>query len=168
VKLQPAFGRLISLPDGLAQGPVAVVCLGGVSTPDTRAAIETLQGVSADLERDGVRLIVLTTSALDRVQGFVSRYHVLFPMVSDPDGSIRAHFGLGPVVTSDTLVGLARELRRPGRSLQTGRGWLEPGAYAPAACFVLGADTKVAWSAEGVAFSAAVDAARLSPRAAQT
>jgi len=164
VDLQPAFGRPISLPDDLTQGPVAVVCLGGLSTPDTRAAVASLQEASAALDRDGVRLIALTTSTLDRVQDFVSRYHVLFPVVSDPSGKLRACFGLGLGAATDVLRGLAREVSRPGRSLQVGRGWAEPGAYTPAACFVLARDARVVWSADGVPISAMVGAAELSQR----
>lgn len=164
LELRPAFGRPLSLPDDLAAGPLAVVCLGGLSTPDTRAAVETLQSASAELDRDGIRLIALTTSSLERVQDFVSRYHVLFPMVPDPQGELRAGFGLDKGAVSDVIRGLAREVCRAGRSLQTGRGWVEPGAFAPAACFVLGGDARVSWAGQGVCFDAMVQAARLSPR----
>jgi len=162
LELQPVFGRALSLPDDLASGPIGVVCLGGVSTPDTRAAVATLQDASAQLDRLGVRLVVLCTSGDDRVREFVSRYHVLFPMVADPSLELRRTFGLQAGGLMDGMRGLARELSRPGRSLRIGRGWLEEGAYTPAACFLLGADGAVAWSAEGIHATAMVEAARLS------
>ena len=90
--LRPAFGRAIALPDDLASGPVAIVFLGGLSTPDTRAAVAELQEVSAQMDRNGVRLVAVTTSAEDRVQRFVSRYHVLFPVV--PDAGAHAQISL--------------------------------------------------------------------------
>lgn len=166
--LRPAFGRAITLPSDLSDGPIGLVCLGGLSTPDTREAVAALQEVSGQMSREGIRLVALTTSALDRVQDFVSRYHVLFPVVSDPQGDLRSSFGVACGGAKDMLRGIAREISRPARVLQTGRGWREPHAYAPAVCFVLGTDGTVSWAVEGLAFDAMVDAARLSPRAAQT
>ena len=109
--LRPAFGRLITLPADLSQGPIGLVCLGGLSTPDTREAVTALQDVSAQLDREGIRLVALTTSALDRVQDFVSRYHVLFPVVADPQGHLRSSFGLACGGTKDMLRGIARTAR---------------------------------------------------------
>ncbi len=160
--LRPAFGRAITLPDDLATGPVAIVFLGGLSTPDTRAAVAELQEVSAQMDTNGVRLVAVTTSAEDRVQRFVSRYHVLFPVVPDAGCTLRSAFGLAGAGTVDTVRGVARELARPGRHIKLGRGWIEPLAYAPAGCFVLGMDGRVSWSFEGIAFGAMTDAGRIS------
>jgi len=152
----------MSLPEDLKGGPVALVCLGGVSTPDTRAAVGALQDASAELDRHGVRLIALTTSDLTRVQEFVSRYHVLFPMVADPDCALRSKLGSSPSRTTDFIRGLAREVARPGRNLQWGRGWVEGGAYALASCMVLGQDGTVQWAADGIHVDAMVQAAAIS------
>ena len=162
LELRPAFGRALSLPDDLEDGPLVVVWLGGVSTPDTRAAVATLQEASAELDRAGVRLIAISTSALARVQDFVSRFHVLFPVVSDANTRLREQFGVGPGAPSDLARGLARDVRRLSRGGPWGRGWVEPGAYAPAACLVLSEKGEVVWSAEGIPFEAMVEAARLS------
>ena len=159
--LRPAFGRAIDLPTGLTGGPVAVVFLGGLSTPDTREAVAQLQEVSAQLDRDGVRLVAVTTSTEARVQRFVSRYHVLFPVVPDADCQLRSAFGLGGAGATQIVRGLLREFVRPRRHLQLGRGWIEPLAYAPAGSFVLATDGRVIWSFQGLAFDAMTDAGRL-------
>jgi peroxiredoxin len=164
VELIPAFGRAVSLPSDLRGSPLALVCLGGLSTPDTRAAIDALQSLTAPLDRAGVRLLAITSSTRARTQDFVSRYHVLFPVVPDSERVLRSGFGLTDARPTDAIRGVARELTRARRSIRAGRGWVEPGAYATAACFVLGIDGRVDWSADGVCFEAMLQAAELSGR----
>lgn len=145
VVLDPVFGTALDLPDTLAVGPIVVVFVGGLSTPHTRGILAALQDVYGDLDRNGIRLVGVTSSDLDRARDFVPRYHVLFPLVVDPEGTLRQCFGLDTASgMASTLRGLVDEVRHARDIVRLGRGWFEPGASAPPGWFVLGVDGRVA------------------------
>jgi len=145
VVLDPVFGVALDLPATLTAGPVVLVFVGGLSTPQTRGILAALQGTYGDLDRDGIRLVAVTSSHLDRARDFIPRYHVLFPLVVDPEGRLRQRFGLDMSSGIAAFVrGLKDEVRHARDMVRLGRGWFEPGASAPPSWFILGDDGRVA------------------------
>ena len=145
VVLDPVFGRALTLPADLSARPLAVVFVGGLSMPRTRAILSGLQDAYADLDRAGVQLVAVTGSEMDRARDFVPRFHLLYPLVVDADGALRDRFGLSAGQgVGDVLRGWMHDMRQIREIARWGRGMPEAGAAARPAWFVLGVDGCVA------------------------
>lgn len=91
--LQPVFGLPVQVPAQV--GPVVLVFLRHLGCPFARAAVARLQAAFPDFDRAGVGLVGLSHCAVEVARDYVPRHHLLFPLVHDATGELRARFGVG-------------------------------------------------------------------------
>lgn len=94
VQVRPVFGGALQVPD--PSGRDLLLVFGRhLGSPFTRALVDTLHHALDDLREARVQPVFFTESGLDRARDFVPRHHVLFPVVSDPEGTLFQRFGVG-------------------------------------------------------------------------
>lgn len=156
---KPIFGRAITLPADLGRGPMVVVYLGPVSSPYGRELAFAVQAAFPGFDREGIAVVGVTSSGLTASRDFVPRYHLLYPLLADVDGSIAAAFGLAQ---STSVRATARDLVKRGAGavlapLRHGVGPLEGDPRGPVGAFVLGRDGRVVRAWQGASLAARPD-----------
>lgn len=92
---QPVFGLPVDLGALSAKQPVVLLFVRHLGSPAARAALALAQDRMPEFDRAGISLIAVTPSSLTLARDFVPRFHLLFPLVCDPDGSISRTWGVG-------------------------------------------------------------------------
>lgn len=141
------FGLPLRVPEDAAQGPLAVCFVRALGSPLGRLALRELQDAWAELDRRGVRLVAVTPSSLAEARDFVPRYHLLAPLVVDPDRAIAAAWGVrDDAGLADTRATLSPALaRRLVHALPLGAGPPRGPHLARAAAFLVGRDGRLAF-----------------------
>lgn len=122
-----------------------------LSNPLTREALAILQNHWARFDVEGIQVVAVTDSALDVARDFVPRYHVLFPVVCDPEHELFSAFEVGG---DAALAGTVRALAGGGvrsafRALRHGHGPLERKQLKLPAEFVVAPDGRLLYSHYG-------------------
>lgn len=136
---QPVFGLPAQVPCGR---PIAVLFVRSLSSPWTRESLAQVQAEFPRFDLAGARVVAITDSGLDVGRDFVPRYHVLFPVVCDPDQALFQEWGVGG---DGAVLGTVRALamgnvRAAARALRHGHGPLERRQLKLPASFVVGPD----------------------------
>jgi peroxiredoxin len=134
---RPVFGLPVSVPSG-AQ-PLVLLFIRHLGDPFARQAIAEVQERYADFDRLGIKMAAITQTELVTARDFVPRFHVLCPVVTDPEGQLHARYGIG---CDRFLMGSVKGLVRdsPGRlvaALNLGHGRLTGPARQLTAEFVI-------------------------------
>ena len=117
---RPVFGVEVAVPP--QTHPLALFFVRHLGCPLCRKTLMEIQERFADFDRMGVKVAAVTQTSLPDAQDFVPRHHMLFPIVADEDGRLRAQFGVGQ---DRLMLGTVRRLsvsslRRVGSSLSMG------------------------------------------------
>lgn len=150
---RPVFGLPFDLKDQVQSGPVLVVFVRSLASPVTRSLLAQLQAAFPRLDQHGVRVVAVTTSALEPARDFVPRYHVLFPVICDPTGELFRRFDIpkdGPgLALLRSVTGIAN--LTGALSLGHGRPEREAWGQRPA-CYLVdrGGEVREAWVGSGV------------------
>ena len=91
---RPIFGHEVDVPDGLDTRPLVLCFVPFLGSPFARRALAMLQERCADFDLIGARLVAITQTDLTAARDFVPRYHILFPVISDPDGQLQSLFDI--------------------------------------------------------------------------
>ncbi len=121
---QPVFGLPVQVPSST---PLLLCFVRSLSSPLTRERLAQLQHRHADFDVEGIRVAVITDSTAELAQDFVPRYHVLSPVICDPEQALFAQWGVGghsPVLGRLRGLGLS-SMRGALRSLKHGVGPIE-------------------------------------------
>ena len=122
---QPVFGLPVQVP---SSAPLLLCFVRSLSSPLTRERLAQLQLRNADFDVLGIRIAVITDSKVELAQDFVPRYHVLAPVVCDPEQLLFEEWGVGghnPVLGRIRGLGLAN-VRGAFRALKHGVRPIEP------------------------------------------
>ncbi len=82
---QPVFGLPVEVPGSRI---LVLVFLRHLGCPYARESIHRLQGAVADMDLAGADLVVVTRTDLETARDFVPRNHLLFPVISDTEGTL--------------------------------------------------------------------------------
>lgn len=150
---RPVFGLPVDLKAQVQGGPVLLVFVRSLASPVTRALLARLQAAFPRLDERGVRVVAVTTSALEPARDFVPRYHVLFPVICDPTGELFRRFDVPKDGPGLALLRCLPGLPNLSAALSLGHGRPEPAAWGQRpACYLLdrGGDVVEAWVGSGV------------------
>lgn len=89
-QLNPVSG----LPVTFGTLPAVIVFIRDLHGTTARMAIDALTKAWSTLDAKAVQLAVVTRTELTYARDYVPRHHVLFPLVVDETGDLRAQFGL--------------------------------------------------------------------------
>lgn len=150
---RPVFGLPVDLKDATERGPVLLVFTRSLASPVSRTLLARLQEAYPRLDAAGVRVVAVTTSALEPARDFVPRHHLLFPLVCDPTGELFRRFDVPKDGAASALVRAIPTLPKLAGALALGHGTPEREAWGqrPAA-FVLdrGGRVRERWVGTGV------------------
>jgi len=147
VAAQPVFGQALQVPDSSGR-LVALFFLRYLGSSVCRLQVASIQAALGRFEMAGVRVAAFTRSGLRIARDQVPRYHVLFPMCCDPEGSIYEQFNVGRdrgfVQTAKSLLNGGAGTAR--RALQLGHGVFEGSEDQRSAAFLIDAEGKICWA----------------------
>lgn len=121
---QPVFGLPVQVPSST---PLLLCFVRSLSSPLTRERLAQLQLRNGDFDVQGIRIAAITDSKAELAQDFVPRYHVLAPMICDPEQVLFEQWGVGghnPVLGRLRGLGVAN-VRGAFRALKHGVGPIE-------------------------------------------
>lgn len=137
-RAQPVFGLPVDVEKHTARYPLVICFVSSLGSPLTRQSLADLLERYADFDVKGIQVVAITRSGLDVARDFVPRYHVLFPVLSDPDGDLYNRY---QVVTKGWLSAIKtldpRSVRTAMRSIKLGVGKPERGTSQTPAEFVV-------------------------------
>ncbi|WP_309054550.1 peroxiredoxin [Streptomyces sp.] len=111
-----------SLTGLLADGPVVLFFYPAALTPGCTAEACHFRDLAAEFHAVGARLVGVSADEVDRQREFAERHSLGFPLLSDPDGALRARFGvkrgfsLAPTKRVTFVIGQDRRVREVVRS----------------------------------------------------
>ena len=119
---RPVFGLPIRVPDGAKT--LVLLFIRHLGDPFARQTLAEVQDRFADFDRLGIKLVAITQTELVTAQDFVPRYHVLCPVINDPEGTLQGQYGIGrDEMLMGTLRGLlGTNLKRVKNALGQGHG----------------------------------------------
>lgn len=91
---RPIFGYPVEIPKSLADGPIVLCFVPFLGSPFTRRTLADLQDRYADFDRRGIRIVAVTQTDLTAARDFVPRFHLLYPLITDPDGALQGIFDI--------------------------------------------------------------------------
>ncbi len=121
---RPVFGLPVQVPSAV---PLLLCFVRSLSSPLTRERLAQLQARHGDFDVLGIRVAAITDSKVELAQDFVPRYHVLAPVVCDPEQALFEQYGVGghnPVLGRLRGLGVAN-VRGAFRALKHGVGPIE-------------------------------------------
>jgi peroxiredoxin len=121
---QPVFGLPVQVPSST---PLLLCFVRSLSSPLTRQRLAELQERNSDFDVEGIRIAAITDSEAELAQDFVPRYHVLAPVICDPEQVLFKEWGVGghnPVLGRLRGLGVAN-VRGAFRALKHGVGPIE-------------------------------------------
>ncbi|MEV5943885.1 peroxiredoxin [Streptomyces sp. NPDC051994] len=87
-------GTARALSDLLADGPVVLFFYPAALTPGCTAQACHFRDLAAEFAAVGARPVGISADPVDRQQQFAERHTLGMPLLSDPDGVVRARFGV--------------------------------------------------------------------------
>ncbi|MFT5583194.1 MAG: peroxiredoxin [Cognaticolwellia sp.] len=121
---RPVFGLPVQVP---SKTHLLLCFVRSLSSPLTRERLAQLQERHGDFDVEGIRIAVITDSEVEVAQDFVPRYHVLSPVICDPEQALFEEWGVGghsPVLGRLRGLGVAN-VRGAIRALKHGMGPIE-------------------------------------------
>jgi peroxiredoxin len=136
---KPIFGKALSIREHSQNKGLVLVFLPSLGSPVARSCVSALQQRVAEFELADVGLYALTRSAAVAAQDFVPRYHLLFPLIADPEGRFFSLYGLGSLGPKQALSSLRPKRLRAGlQGFRHGIGRPEKGLFCSPAAFAIG------------------------------
>lgn len=149
---RPVFGLPVQLPH--ARYSTVLCFVRGLGSPWTRETLAQLQDRWSEFDVLGHQVVAVTDSPASIAQDFVPRYHVLFPVICDPEQELfRAYSVGGTVSLAGNLRGLAGSARQGLRALRHGVGPLERNHLKLPASFCVSKDGHVTHASYGRAMT---------------
>ena len=144
---QPVFGHEVAVPD--AQGrALGLFFLRYMGSSLCRLQMAMIQGALPRFEMAGVRVAAFTRSGLRIARDQVPRYHVLFPVCCDPEGSVYSRFAVGRdrgfLRTAQSLMNGGAATAR--RAFQMGHGVFEGNEDQCSAAFLIDGQGRIDWA----------------------
>jgi peroxiredoxin len=135
---RPIFGYPVEIPESLRSGPIVLVFVPYLGSPFARRTLALLQERFADFDRRGVRIVAITQTDLTAARDFVPRYHLLYPLITDPDGELQSLFDIQEDrYLLSSIRGLIGRRQRAGGLFDFGVGWFNGPVRQLGAEFVL-------------------------------
>ena len=119
---QPVFGLPVAVPT--PSQPLVLLFIRHLGDPFARQTIVEAQARYADFDRRGIKLAAVTQTDLTFARDFVPRNHVLFPIVTDPEGHLQRLYGIDrdPYLLDSLKAALTGCKSRLVAALQMGHG----------------------------------------------
>ncbi|MEU6988711.1 peroxiredoxin [Streptomyces sp. NPDC046324] len=87
-------GKPRSLVDLVADGPIVLFFYPAAMTAGCTAEACHFRDLAAEFRAAGARPVGISADAVERQQEFADRHSLGYPLLSDPEGSIRDRFGV--------------------------------------------------------------------------
>ncbi len=107
-----------SLTGLLAEGPVVLFFYPAALTPGCTAEACHFRDLAAEFRAVGALPVGISSDGVERQQEFAERHSLGYPLLSDPDGTVRERFGvkrgfsLAPTKRVTFVIGRDRRVRR--------------------------------------------------------
>jgi len=151
-RAQPVFGRPVDVEEHTTRYPLVICFVSSLGSPLTRQTMADLQASYAQFDVVGAQVVAVTRSALPVCQDFVPRYHVLFPVLSDPAGELYAQYQVTGHGWKSAVKALdPRSVRKAMNSIKLGVGRPERGTSQLPAEFVVAPGGGIAHARYGTA-----------------
>lgn len=135
---KPTFGRHVSLDEACRERPMVLIFVPSLGSAVSRACLAQVQEKVSAFDLAGVGLVGLTRSTLRATQDFVPRYHLRFPLIADPEGTIFSLYGVDRVGVKQALNSLRPSALKQGlQALRFGVGVPEKALFCPPAAFAI-------------------------------
>ncbi|MFJ8660076.1 peroxiredoxin [Streptomyces sp. NPDC093795] len=111
-----------SLTGLLTEGPVVLFFYPAAMTPGCTAEACHFRDLAAEFRAVGALPVGISSDGVERQQEFAERHSLGYPLLSDPDGAVRARFGvkrgfsLAPTKRVTFVIGQDRRVREVVRS----------------------------------------------------
>ncbi|MFJ4341733.1 peroxiredoxin [Streptomyces sp. NPDC088915] len=111
-----------SLTGLLAEGPVVLFFYPAALTPGCTAEACHFRDLAAEFRAVGALPVGVSSDGVERQQEFTERHSLGYPLLSDPDGTVRERFGvkrgfsLAPTKRVTFVIGQDRRVREVVRS----------------------------------------------------
>ncbi|MEW1698283.1 peroxiredoxin [Streptomyces sp. NPDC093249] len=111
-----------SLTGLLAEGPVVLFFYPAAMTPGCTAEACHFRDLAAEFRAAGALPVGISSDGVERQREFAERHSLGYPLLSDPDGSVRDRFGvtrgfsLAPTKRVTFVIGRDRRVREVVRS----------------------------------------------------
>ncbi|MEV7673847.1 MULTISPECIES: peroxiredoxin [unclassified Streptomyces] len=111
-----------SLTGLLAEGPVVLFFYPAALTPGCTAEACHFRDLAAEFRAVGALPVGVSSDGVERQQEFAERHSLGYPLLSDPDGTVRERFGvkrgfsLAPTKRVTFVIGQDRRVREVVRS----------------------------------------------------
>ncbi|WP_329619298.1 peroxiredoxin [Streptomyces sp. NBC_01255] len=111
-----------SLTELLSEGPVVLFFYPAALTPGCTAEACHFRDLAAEFRAAGALPVGISTDAVERQLEFAERHSLGYPLLSDPDGTVRDRFGvkrgfsLAPTKRITFVIGQDRRVREVVRS----------------------------------------------------
>ncbi|MFJ4872076.1 peroxiredoxin [Streptomyces sp. NPDC088757] len=111
-----------SLTGLLAEGPVVLFFYPAALTPGCTAEACHFRDLAAEFRAVGALPVGMSSDGVERQQEFAERHSLGYPLLSDPDGTVRERFGvkrgfsLAPTKRVTFVIGQDRRVREVVRS----------------------------------------------------
>jgi thioredoxin-dependent peroxiredoxin len=105
-------GKAVSFKDVYAKGPTVVFFYPKANTPGCTKQACSLRDAFADLSKDGVQVLGVSTDKPEAQKKFIADHNLPFDLIADPDGKVLEAFGVA---------------RMPGIGLSTRQAFLIKG-----------------------------------------
>ena len=161
-RAQPVFGLPVDVEDHTSRYPLVICFVSSLGSPLTRQTLADLQENYAKFDVIGAQVVAITRSGLPVCQDFVPRHHVLFPVLSDPDGDLYTQYqvtGSGWKLAVKALD--PRSVRKAMNSIKLGVGRPERGNSQLPAEFVVAPGGELVHARYGTAVSDTPEVAQL-------
>jgi peroxiredoxin len=112
--LPDQLGRVVSLGERLARGPVGLVCYRGDWCPYCNLTLRALQVELGAIYARGAKLIAVSPQAPDRTLTLTEKHELEFPVLSDATQATIAAYGLRylvPAALQDLYLKFGNDLR---------------------------------------------------------
>nr|WP_128374604.1 peroxiredoxin [Streptomyces cavernae] len=93
-ELPDETGRLRQLSGLLAEGPVVLFFYPAALSPGCTAEACHFRDLAAEFAAAGGRPVGISGDAVEKQQAFTQKHSLGYPLLSDPDGTIRERFGV--------------------------------------------------------------------------
>ncbi len=153
-RAQPVFGLPVDVFRQTERYPMVICFVSSLGSPLSRQALADLQERFADFDVEGITVVAVTRSDLDVARDFVPRNHMIYPLLSDPNGEIYERFGVTSGGWKAAVKALSpRSVRKSVATLSMGVGRPERGSSQVPAEFVVAPGGAIVYARYGTALS---------------
>ncbi len=152
--VQPVFGLQVELHEQTRRYPLVLCFLPHTGSPWCREAMFKLQEAYASFDLHGAQVLVITPASMDVANDYVPRYHILFPVVCDPQFELFSLYSVPKGGAAGALKSLRPDrLVKNLRALKRGLGPVEGVETQLPAFFVIAPGGKLVYARYGGAIS---------------